>query len=63
MNKTVGQILEELQRLVTKEQGKLWYAANVTNHDNAWANIKYITGYLGDAERNRILNLLKLDFS
>lgn len=57
--KTVGQMLTELLALKTKEEANTYLREESKQNENTWTNIKYITGYLGNEERNRILNLFK----
>lgn len=63
MSKTIGQVLAELQSLKTKAEANryLLEELNGEGHQHVWSNIKYITGYLGNEERNRILNLFKVE--
>ena len=58
MQKTIGNLLDELQRLKTKEEARAYLMKLLHEGDtDAWSNIRYITGYLGEQERRRILNL------
>jgi hypothetical protein len=57
MNKTVGEVLKEIQALKSKEGANRYLIKELQKNQDAWINIKYITGYLGNEERQRILNL------
>lgn len=61
MSKTIGQVLEDLKLLKTKEEANRYLFKALQENSNAWSNIKYITGYLGNEERNRILNMFDAD--
>lgn len=56
--KTIGEVLTDLNNLKTKEEARS-YLNKSADKDTMWSNIKYITGYLGNEERNRILELFK----
>lgn len=57
--KSIGEILKQLTNIKSKEEAHLYLIEELKNNQDAWSNIKYITGYLGNEERNRILNLFK----
>lgn len=57
MNKTISQVLKEIQSLSSKEEANHYLIKELQENQSAWANIKYVTGYLGNDERQRILNL------
>lgn len=59
--KNVGQLLNELQNLKNKEQAKDWLIEETKQNSNTWVNVKYVTGYLDNEERNRILKLFNRD--
>ena len=58
MSKTVGQLLTELQALKTEDEAKSYLIKALRSEGReVWSNILYVTGYLGNEERTRILNL------
>lgn len=56
--KTVGDLLNEMQKIKTREEGHTFLVKALEENSYAVSNIKYIAGYLGNEERNRILNLI-----
>ena len=61
MSKNVGEMLKELQLLKTEEQATRYLIKELQENSNVWTNIKYITGYLGNEERNRIIKLFRME--
>ena len=61
MSKTIGQTLEELKEIKTKEEMARYVFKELQLNPDAWSNIKYIAGYLGNQERQRILNLFNTE--
>lgn len=61
MGKTIGQILKELQKLTTTEEANRYLISSLLKNPHSWSDIKYITGYLGNVERNRILKLFSVE--
>lgn len=60
MPETIGSFLEQLQALKTKDEAKAFMVRLLEiGNPNTWSNIKYVTGYLNDEERSRILNLFR----
>lgn len=57
MSKTVRDVLKDLQKLTTREDAHMYLLKSIEENGNAWSNIKYIAGYLGNDERDRILKL------
>lgn len=56
---TIGDLLTRLQKLKTRSEAASFLIEVTKDNPNAWTNIKYVTGYLGNAERNRIMELFK----
>ena len=53
------ELLTKLQFLRTKSEAASFLIEVTKDNPNAWSNIKYVTGYLGNEERNRIMELFK----
>lgn len=54
---TVSELLEKVQSFKTQEEAQSFLIKELQVNQFAWSNIKYVTGYLGNEERNRILKL------
>jgi hypothetical protein len=58
---TIGQVIEKLTKLKTSKEANTLLLELVKDNPFAWTNIKYVTGYLGQEERNRILTLFLME--
>lgn len=57
---TIGELLDKLQACVNSHDArKLAIELRKDNPAEWWHNVKYVTGYLGNEERQRILALFQ----
>lgn len=61
MGRTIGEVLGDLQKLKTKEEAAKYLIKGLQQTDTFWVDIKYISGYLGNEERNRIMELFDVE--
>lgn len=61
MPKTIGDTMKELTTLKTSKEATQYLLKALEENPNAWVNIKYLSGYLGNEERNKLLSLFRGD--
>lgn len=59
MSDTLGDLIKNLSALKDREEARTFLIEKLKGNPSAWSNILWVTGYLGNEERNRILNLFE----